>query len=115
MNNPTLRYHAPATRWEFEALPIGNGRLGAMVFGGMDAVKAALDSRDGNTPSLLNNAPIMDAMRSVDSASLWSVLDQKGTQTMMKQVLGEAGSVADYDSVRKRLLVSWYGGLPFIK
>ena len=27
---------------------------------------------------------------------------------MMKQVLGEAGSVADYESVRKRLLVSWY-------
>jgi len=44
----------------------------------------------------------------VDSASLWSVLDQKGTQTMMKQVLGEAGSVADYESVRKRMLVSYY-------
>lgn len=35
MKNPTLRYHAPATRWEFEALPIGNGRLGAMLFGGI--------------------------------------------------------------------------------
>ena len=80
-----------------------------MVFGGNDSVKAALDSLDGDSPSLLNNAPIMDAMRSADSASLWSILDQKGTQTMMKQVLGEAGSVADFDSVRKRLLVSWYG------
>ena len=28
-----LRYDKPATRWE-EALPLGNGRLGAMVFGG---------------------------------------------------------------------------------
>lgn len=36
------------------------------------------------------------------------VLDQKGTQTMMRRVLGEAGSVADYDSGKKRLLVSWY-------
>ena len=36
-------------------------------------------------------------------APLWSILDEKGTQTMMKQVLGEAGSVADFDSVRKRL------------
>lgn len=35
MSNPTLRYHAPATRWEFEALPIGSGRLGAMLFGGI--------------------------------------------------------------------------------
>jgi hypothetical protein len=79
-----------------------------MVFGGSDAVKAALESRDGNTPSLLTNSTFMDAMRAVDAEALWSILDQKGTQTMMKQVLGEAGSVADYDSIRKRLLVSSY-------
>ncbi len=79
-----------------------------MVFGGTDAVKASLDSRDGNTSSLLQNNTFMDAMRSVDAEPLWSILDQKGTQTMMKQVLGEAGSVADFESVRKKLLVSWY-------
>jgi hypothetical protein len=79
-----------------------------MVFGGNEAVKAALDARDGNTQSLLSNSTIMDAMRTVDSEALWSILDQKGTQTMMKQVLGEAGSVADFESVHKRLLVSWY-------
>jgi hypothetical protein len=50
----------------------------------------------------------MDAMRGVESEPLWSILDEKGTQTMMRQILGEAGSVADYDSVRKRLLASWY-------
>ncbi len=48
-------------------------------------------------------------MRSVDSQPLWSVLDKKGTEVMMKQLLGEAGSVADYESVRKRLQSSWYG------
>ena len=30
-----LRYEQPAANWETEALPIGNGRLGAMVFGGV--------------------------------------------------------------------------------
>lgn len=80
-----------------------------MVFGNLDAVKASLDARDGNTPTLLSNSTLMDAMKSTDSADLWSVLDQTGTQTMMKQLLGQAGSVADYDSIRKRLLVSWYG------
>jgi hypothetical protein len=79
-----------------------------MVFGGTDAMKASLDARDGNTQSMLNNSNMMDAMRSVDSEPLWSVLDARGTQTMMKQVLGEAGSVADYESVRKRLISSWY-------
>jgi hypothetical protein len=79
-----------------------------MVFGGSDAVKAALDARDGTTPNLLTNGPMMDAMKSVDSEPLWSILDQKGTQTMMRQILGEAGSLADFETVRKRLVGSWY-------
>lgn len=79
-----------------------------MVFGDADAVAKALDARDGVAPSLLTNAPMMDAMQAVDSEPLWSILDQKGTQTMMKQVLGEAGSVTDLSTVQKRLLASWY-------
>jgi len=31
----TLWYQHPATNWMTEALPIGNGRLGAMIFGGV--------------------------------------------------------------------------------
>jgi len=80
-----------------------------MVFGSPEAVKAALDVRDGLSPSLLTNGPIMDAMRTIDYSPLWSILDKKGTQVMMKQVLGEAGSVTDYESVKKRLESSWYG------
>lgn len=79
-----------------------------MVFGENDAVKQALDVRDGFGSNLLSNGTMMDAMKSVDSEPLWSILDQLGTQTMMKQVLGQAGSLTDYDSVRKRLLSSWY-------
>ncbi len=79
-----------------------------MVFGSTEAVKKALDARDGVAPSMLTNATVMDAMKSVDSATLWSILDQKGTQTMMKQLLGEAGSVADFETVKKRLVGSWY-------
>ncbi len=80
-----------------------------MVFGSQDAVKKALDARDGVAPSLLTNGTMMDAMKTIDSEPLWSVLDEKGTQAMMRQVLGEAGSVADYETVRKRLQASWYG------
>jgi hypothetical protein len=79
-----------------------------MVFGSSDAVTKALDARDGISSSLLTNGPMMDAMKSVDSDALWSILDQKGTQTMMKQVLGEAGSITDFDTVKKRLQASWY-------
>ncbi len=79
-----------------------------MVFGSSESVKQSLDVRDGLAPSMLTNNAIMDAMHSVESEPLWSILDQKGTQTMMRQILGEAGSVTDYDSVRKRLIGSWY-------
>jgi len=79
-----------------------------MVFGDSDAVRKALDARDGVEPSLLNNGLVMDAMKSVDSEPLWSILDKKGTQTMMRMVLGEAGALADYDSVSKHLEASWY-------
>ena len=53
----TLWYRSPARHWE-EALPIGNGRLGAMVFGGAAEERLALNEetlwsgypRDTNRP-----------------------------------------------------------------
>jgi hypothetical protein len=79
-----------------------------MIFGDKDAVTKALDARDGMAQSILTNGSMMNAMQSVDTYPLWSILDNKGTQTMMRQLLGEAGSVTDFDSVRQRLDASWY-------
>jgi alpha-L-fucosidase 2 len=39
----TLWYSKPAGDWEREALPIGNGRLGCMIFGGVDRERIALN------------------------------------------------------------------------
>jgi hypothetical protein len=79
-----------------------------MIFGDKDAVNKALDARDGLTPSMLTNNNMMSAMQSVDSNPLWSILDEKGTQTMMGQLLGQAGSATDFATVSKRLEASWY-------
>jgi hypothetical protein len=79
-----------------------------MIFGSSEAVKAALDARDGISPSMLDNSAIMDSMQAVDSQAVWSVLDQEGTQYMMHTVLGQASQVTDYDTVKKRLLGSRY-------
>jgi hypothetical protein len=79
-----------------------------MIFGNKDSVTKALDARDGMAASMLTNSSLMSAMQSVDTYPLWSILDDKGTQTMMKQIMGEASSVADFDSVRKRMVASWY-------
>jgi len=79
-----------------------------MVFGDRDAVKTALDARDGMSPNFLSNGDMVNEMISVDQKAMWSLLDQKGTQTMMKSVLGDASGLADYDSVRNRMRSSRY-------
>jgi hypothetical protein len=79
-----------------------------MVFGQTESLKSALDARDGMTPSFLNNSAMLSQMASVDTDAVWSVLDQEGTQTMMRSVLGDASQLTDYDTVKKRLLSSRY-------
>jgi hypothetical protein len=79
-----------------------------MVFGDKDAVKAAVDARDGFSPNFMTDADLMTAMGSVDSHAVWSLLDAKGTQAMMKSVLGEASQIADYDTVKNRMKGSQY-------
>jgi hypothetical protein len=79
-----------------------------MLFGELGAVHDALDTRNGEAESLASNPQISDMMASVESGSVWSVLDQIGTQNMMRSALGDASKLADYDTVKKRLLGSRY-------
>jgi hypothetical protein len=79
-----------------------------MVFGDKSAVKDALDARDGVQQNFLQNTDMVSEMQSVDAKAVWSLLDQKGTQTMMKSVLGAASGLADYDTVKERMKSSRY-------
>jgi hypothetical protein len=79
-----------------------------MVFGMRDSLRQALDARDGLQANLLTNNTMTDMMASVQDEPLWSVLDQKGTQTMMRSLLGQASTIGDYDTIKKRILSSWY-------
>jgi len=79
-----------------------------LLFGEMSAVKMALDTRDGQILSVDTNGTMADMMSSVDSSPLWSILDQQGTQQVMRSALGDASKVADYDSLKKRLVGSRY-------
>jgi alpha-L-fucosidase 2 len=42
---PTLWYAMPAGDWEREALPIGNGAMGAMIFGGVEVDRLQLNDK----------------------------------------------------------------------
>jgi len=79
-----------------------------IVFGESAALKGAIDVRDKSAESLASNTAINDLITDSDSAPIWSVLDQLGTQNMMKSALGQASSLGDYDVVKKRLLASDY-------
>lgn len=79
-----------------------------MVFGDRSALKAALDARDGLVQNFLDNSDMVNEMTGVQQKAVWSLLDQKGTQTMMRSVLGDAAQLADYDTVRNRMKSSHY-------
>jgi hypothetical protein len=79
-----------------------------MLFGDKEAVKAALASRDGEAANFLTDSDLVNSMTAVDSHAIWSLLDAKGTQTMMKSILGGASQLADYDTVKNRMKGSHY-------
>ena len=94
--------------------PMGSGMNMAfldpstIVFGDSSALHGAIDVRDNGADSIEKNSIINGLVTGVDTATVWSVLDQLGTQYMMKSALGQASSVADYDVIKKRLLASDY-------
>jgi hypothetical protein len=79
-----------------------------ILFGEGAAIKGAIDVRDNGAESVQTNNAIDDLITSVQNATIWSVLDQQGTQNMMRSALGQAGSLTDFDVVKKRLLASDY-------
>jgi hypothetical protein len=79
-----------------------------LLFGDSTSVRVALDTSNGQVLGLDTNGDMADMMSSVDSAPVWSILDQQGTQNAMHSAMGDASKVADYDSIKKRLLGSRY-------
>jgi hypothetical protein len=79
-----------------------------LLFGEISALKIALDTRDGEVLGVDTNQTMADMMSNVDSSPVWSILDQLGTQNVMRSALGDAAKYADYDTIKKRLLGCYY-------
>jgi len=103
-----LKYH------DTDIYPMSNGMdmtfldENTLLFGDAGALKGALDARDGYSSSLDSNSQIADMIGPVESGTVWSVLDQQGTQNMLLTALGDAGKLADFDMVKRRVLGSRY-------
>lgn len=80
----------------------------SLLFGDSTSVRVALDTKDGQVMGLDTNGNMADMMTDVDSAPVWSILDQQGTQNMMRSALGDASKIADYETIKQRLVGSRY-------
>lgn len=110
----TLRKIKPTKYRTSSIYPMDGGMVmvflddSTLLFGELSAVKLALDTRDGMILGVDSNSTMADMMSEVDSAPVWSILDQQGTQNVMRSALGDAAKIGDYDSIKKRLLGSRY-------
>ena len=110
------KHHVKGTQIRNETIyPMGSTGLSVafldqttMVFGALDAIKDSLNARDGITPSFLTNNAMQNLIPPLQDEAVWSILDQQGTQQMMKSVLGQASQVADYSTVKNSLTGSRY-------
>jgi alpha-L-fucosidase 2 len=89
MTDSVLWYRTPATRW-IEALPVGNGRLGAMVFGGVGDERLQL-----NEDSLWTGGP-----EDADNPAALPALP-KIRQLLFEGRYAEAQGLCDATQVRK--------------
>lgn len=103
-----LKYH------DSDVYPMGSGMQmtflddNSVLFGDSSALRGALDARDGFSPTLDSNPAVADLIGPVESGTVWSVLDQQGTQNMMLSALGDAGKLADFDTIKKHVVGSRY-------
>ena len=98
--NPlTLWYKKPAEAWT-DALPIGNGRLGAMVFGGIAQERIQLNEEtlwDGG-PRDTNNPNALEALPKVQQL-LFDNKNEEATQLASETMHGIPERIKSYQSV----------------
>ena len=98
-NNLVLWYQKPAQEWT-DALPIGNGRLGAMVFGGVTQERIQLNEEtlwDGG-PRDTNNPKALEALPKVQQ-SLFDDKNEEATQLAGETMLGVPERIKSYQSL----------------
>ena len=79
-----------------------------LLFGDSAALRGSLDARDGYLQTIDSNSDISNLIPDVEGGSVWSILDQKGTQNMLMSALGDASRLADYETIKKRIIGSRY-------
>ncbi|KRE47052.1 glycoside hydrolase family 95 protein [Paenibacillus sp. Soil522] len=106
-----IQFHSPAVYW-VEALPVGNGRLGAMVFGGIEKERIALNEdtlwsgypRDWNNPgakAALPNVRELIAQEKYEEADRLCK-EMMGPYTQSYLPFGDLNIVMDHGQLSRR-------------
>ncbi|WP_044303168.1 glycoside hydrolase family 95 protein, partial [Rhodopirellula sallentina] len=96
----TLWYRKPATRWETQALPVGNGRLAAMVFGGVNNERIQFNEEtvwDG-VPTDYNNPNALEALPEVRRL-LFEGKNAEATRIAGRNMMGDPMKVKSYQTL----------------
>lgn len=96
----TLWYRKPAMKWETEALPIGNGRLAGMVFGGVERERIQLNEEtvwdgeyiDRHNPEALKNLPEVRRL-------LFQGKNKEATNLAARTMLGKPSRIKSYQTL----------------
>ena len=93
-----LWYHRPATYWE-EYLPLGNGRLGAMVSGGVniDTLQLNEDTFWGQSPNRSHNAKAKGVLRQVQQ-HIFNKDYEAGQKLAIPNFMSEGSHGAQYQA-----------------
>ena len=98
-NNLVLWYQKPAEAWT-EALPVGNGKLGAMVFSGVERERIQLNEEtlwDGG-PRDTNNPKALEALPKVQQL-LFDDKNEEATKLAGETMLGVPERIKSYQSL----------------
>lgn len=98
-NNYVLWYNKPAGQWT-DALPVGNGRLGAMVFGGVERERIQLNEETlwEGAPQDTNNPKALEALPKVQQL-LFEDKNEEATKLAGETMLGVPHRVKSYQSL----------------
>lgn len=105
----TLWYKTPAREWE-EALPLGNGRLGAMVWGGIEREKISLNEETIWAASKSNDTTLSSEYVYVNRRKRQLALEGKYDQ-VRKVTVATAGVPTDAKITKRKIAGGFHGDI----
>jgi hypothetical protein len=80
---------------------------GILLLGEDSALRTAFSARD-HSSNVDTNPQLAGTLKYVEKATVWSVLDQQGTQKMLRSVLGDAARLPEFVSIESQVMSSRY-------